>query len=164
MKTFVKEIAATALLIAISVPAIAADDEHHHLNHIAFLVGAAQEVHEDGNREKGGVIGIAYDRRLSDSWSLAFSLEQEAFGERTQRHGLFFAGASYNITHPWTVFGGPGVESRERGEPDHALFRMGTGYHFKLGRRFSLSPELYIDLVSGGSRVYVFALALGYDF
>jgi hypothetical protein len=129
--------AVIVFMVCIAVPTFAAEDEHHHLNHLAVLVGSPQEVQSDGERVSGGMLGLAYERRLSDRWSFALAYEQEAFGDRTQRQTVIFAGASYNINNHWTVFGGPGGEGRKLGDRDHFLFRVGTGYQFSLGRRFS---------------------------
>ena len=157
-------LAAFLLVLGATSPAAAADDgAHHHANHIAILVGAAHEV-EDGDRTSGGVLGIVYERKLSDHWYFATAWEQEAFGDKTNRHTVVFAGAAYGITDRWSVYGGPGVEGKERGELDHFLVRLGTGYNFPLSDRFSLKPEFTIDFVEGGTQVYVFALALGYGF
>jgi hypothetical protein len=157
-------VAVTVFIICISARAVAAEDEHQHPNHLAVLVGNPQEVHADGERVSGGMLGVAYERRFSDRWSLALAYEQEAFGDRTERRTVIFAGASYNLNDHWKVFGGPGGEGRKLGERGHFLFRVGTGYHFSLGRGFSLSPEFSIDIVEGGNKVYLFALALGYGF
>jgi opacity protein-like surface antigen len=152
----------SVLFLIAGAPATAAEDGHHP-NHIAFLVGNPQEV-KDGERTSGGMLGIAYERRLSERWLFTAAWEQEAFGDKTQRHTVVFAGAGYDITDHWRVFGGPGAEGRKLGERDHFLMRVGTGYHFGLRGNWTLTPELSIDFVEGGNRVYVFALALGYGF
>lgn len=151
------------LLTSVSLPAHASGDDSHHLNHLALLVGNPQEV-KDGERTSGGMLGLAYERQLSDRWSFAAAWEQEAFDDKTKRHTVIFAGASYEITDRWSVFGGPGGEGRNLGERDHFLVRLGTGYSFHLKSNFSLVPELSIDFVDDGTRVYVFALALGFGF
>ena len=156
-----------ALVLIVSAPVLAADDggQHKaHLNHVAILLGTASEKQKDGHRESGGMIGIAYERRVAEKWSFAAAYEEEAFGDKTQRHSIVFVGARYELNDRWSVFGGPGVEFRKLGEREHALLRVGAAYGFDLGRGFSLSPELSIDIVAGGTRVYVFALALGYGF
>lgn len=140
-----------------------AAENGHHPNQIFFLAGNPQEV-KDGERTSGGMLGIAYERRLSDRWNFMAAWEQEAFGDRTKRQMVIFAGAAYGITDHWAVFGGPGVEGRKLGERDYFLFRLGTGYEFALKGSLSLTPELSIDFVDDGTRVYVFALALGYGF
>jgi hypothetical protein len=50
------------------------------------------------------------------------------------------------------------------GDLDKAMLRVGTGYQFSLGGHWTLAPEVQVDFVSGGAKVYVFALALGYGF
>jgi hypothetical protein len=146
-----------------SSPAIAAEDEHHHDHHIAFLVGNPQEV-KDGERVSGGMLGVAYERRVSERRNFAAAYEHEAFGDRTQRQAIIFVGASYKLTDKRSIFAGPGAEGRKPRQHDHFLIRFGTGYHFNLGKGFSLAPESSVDFVEGGTRVYVFALALDYGF
>ena len=160
----VKRCAAALVLTVLAPSALAAGDgAHHHKNHIALILGAAQEV-EEGDTSSGGVLGVAYERKLSDQWYFAAAWEQEAFGDKANRHTVVFAGALYGITDRWSVYGGPGLEGKERGELDHFVVRVGTGYTFPLSDRFSLKPEFTIDFVEGGTQVYVFALALGYGF
>ena len=151
------------LLLSTAGITLAAGDDGHHANHVALLVGNPQEV-KDGERTSGGMLGIAYERALSDRWSFMAAWEQEAFGDKTKRHTVIFAGAAYSISNHWSVFSGPGGEGRNLGERDHFLFRLGTGYEFALKGGFSLAPEFSIDFVDDGTRVYVFALALGYGF
>jgi len=145
----------------------AAEDDSHHeaLNHVAALVGHAEEETADGHHEDGKVWGFYYLRTISEKWSLGVSFEQEGFGDNSQqRHGIVAIPVSYHINDKWRVFAAPGLEFRERGTPDEPMIRIGTGYAFSLGGHFSLTPEAQVDFIRGGTKVYVFALALGYGF
>jgi len=62
------------------------------------------------------------------------------------------------------LIAGGGVEFREQGDPDKALFRLGAGYSFALGERLTLTPEAVVDFIAGGTTVYVIAMSLGYGF
>lgn len=160
---FLQLLFALTILLGATEATCAEDDHGHHKNHVALLVGNPQEV-KDGERTSGGMLGLAYERRLNDRWNFIAAWEQEAFGDRTARHAIIFAGATYGITDNWLVFGGPGAEGRKLGERDHFLVRVGTTYKIHLKGGFSLAPELSIDFVDDGTRVYVFAIALGYGF
>jgi hypothetical protein len=161
----------TSVVVAISLLlcfqfAKAAEDEEHHaaLNHIALIAGIAYEEQADGHREDGYAMGIEYARYMSEHWRLGASFEMETFGNNQKRHGVLAVPISYFVNHRWRIFGAPGIEYRERGEPDKAMFRLGTGYEFFLGQHWILSPEAQVDFIAGGTTVYVVALALGYGF
>jgi hypothetical protein len=144
-----------------------AEDGEHHLphNHIAVIVGRAVEETADGHHENGNLWGIGYVRQFHERWGWGVAFEQEGFGENDlQRHGILAVPVSYFVNSRWRVSAGPGIEFREPGDPDKALFRVGTGYEFALGKNFAISPEVQVDFISGGTNVYVFALALGYGF
>jgi hypothetical protein len=159
-------IAFVSMLVACFNVTYAADDEGHHVapNHIALIAGVAFEEQADGHRENGNVVGIEYIRHMNERWRLGASFELEAFGDNHKRHGVLAFPVSYFVNHRWRLFGAPGIEFREQGEPDKVMFRLGTGYEFLLGEHWSLSPEAQIDFIAGGTNVYVFALALGYGF
>jgi hypothetical protein len=145
----------------------AAEDSGHHLphNHIALIVGHAEEEQADGHHEDGKLFGIDYIRQFHEHWAWGLTLEQEGFGDNDQaRHGILAVPVSFFVNDRWRVFAAPGIEFREKGERDKALFRLGTGYSFSLGKHLSLAPEVQIDFIEGGTKVFVFALALGYGF
>ena len=142
----------------------AAGDEHHHTNHAGVLVARLTEHGGDGAGEEGGAIGFVYERRLAPRWSFAVSLEKEAFSDRTRRQSVVYAGAVYNMTDRWVLFGGPGLEGRKLGEREHALLRFGTGYHIPIGGSFVLAPEITSDFIEGGSQVYAAGVVLLWGF
>lgn len=153
-------------LAFISNVSFAADDDGHHLphNHIALVMAAAFEEQADGHRETGNILGLEYVRQQTEHWGWGAALEMEAFGDKHDRLGVLVVPVSYFPNEHWRLLAGPGIEFHERGEKDHALFRIGAGYEFKLGEHFTLSPEAVIDFVEGGTTVYVLGFALGYGF
>ena len=145
----------------------ASEDGGHHLphNHIAFIVGRGYEETTDGHHEDGSLLGIVYARQSREHWGWGLTFEHVASRENNQkRHGVFSIPFSYFVNDRWRLFAGPGIEFRERGGPDKALLRFGTGYEFDIGKHFTLAPEAAVDFVAGGTKVYVIALSLGYGF
>ena len=153
-------------LAFISNDSFASEDGGHHLphNHIALTVGNLYEEQADGHRERGHVLGLAYVRQQTEHWGWGVAAEMEAFGDGNDRLGVLVVPVSYFINDRWRLLAGPGLEFREPGEKEHAVFRIGTGYEFKLGEHFTLAPEAVIDFVEGGTTVYVLGFALGYGF
>ena len=145
---------------------LAAEEEHLPHNHIALLIGQAEEESPDGHHVSGRMFGVDYIRKFHEHWAWGVGFERESFVESNEqeRHGVLAVGASYFVNERWRVFAGPGIEFRDPGEPDKAMFRIGTGYEFELSEHFKLAPEAQVDFIAGGTRVYVFALALGYGF
>jgi hypothetical protein len=157
----------TAITLVLANQAVSAsDDDGHHLphNHIAVVAAAAFEEQADGHRERGNVLGLAYVRQVTEHWGWGAAIEMEVFGDSNDRLGVLVLPVSYFPNDRWRLLAGPGVEFRERGEREHALLRVGAGYEFELGERFTLSPEVVVDFVAGGTTVYVLGLALGYGF
>jgi len=144
-----------------------AEEGEHHLphDHISIVVGKAYEETADGHHEDGHLFGIAYGRQFSEHWGWGASFEMEAFGENDQeRLGVLSVFGSYYPIEHVRLIAGAGVELREKGDPDKALFRLGAGYEFALGERVILSPEAVVDFVAGGTKVFVVALSLAYVF
>jgi hypothetical protein len=158
---------ALVLSAGYSTVGLAGDDAEHHLphNHIAFIVGHAEEEQADGHHESGKLWGVDYVRQFHEHWAWGLTFEQEGFGDSDQsRQGIFAVPVSYFVNDRWRVFAAPGIEFHGRGDPDKVLLRIGTGYEFALGKHFTISPEAQIDFIAGGTKVYVFALAVGYGF
>jgi hypothetical protein len=157
----------TSIILALASQDIfASDDDGHHLphNHIALVAAAAFEEKADGHRERGNVLGLEYIRQVTEHWGWGAAIEMEAFGDHHERLGVLVLPVSYFLNVRWRLLAGPGVEFHERGEREHALLRVGAGYEFKLGERFTLSPEAVVDFVDGGTTVYVLGFSLGYGF
>ena len=145
---------------------LAAEDGGHHLphNHIALTVAAVYEEQADGHHQRGSMLGLAYVRQQSEHWGWGVALEMEAFGDNNDRVGVLVVPVSYFLNERWRLLAGPGIEFTEPGEKEHAVFRIGAGYEFKLGEHFTLAPEAVVDFVAGGTTVYVLGFALGYGF
>jgi hypothetical protein len=156
-------LAATAVF---SGATLAEDESGHHLphNHIALIAGIAYEETDDGHHEDGHLVGVDYIRQFSEHWGWGVGFESEVFDNSQERTGVLAAPIIYFPSGHWRLFAGPGIEFRGRGDPDKAMFRVGIGYEFALGKHFALAPEAKVDFVAGGTKVYVIALALGYGF
>jgi hypothetical protein len=145
---------------------LAAEDTELHLphHHLAVIVGHAQEEQEDGHHESGTVLGLDYIYRFHEHWGVGAAFEVESFGNNHDRHGILAVPVSFFPSHHWRLFAAPGMEFSEPWEAEKAMFRLGVGYEFELGKRLTLSPEVQVDFVEGGSKVYVLALAFGFGF
>ena len=135
-----------------------------HNNHLAFIVGHAEEEQSDGHHESGNLLGFEYARKTSEHWRWGLVAEAAAFGSDHDRQGILAFPVSYFPNPNWRLFAAPGIEFREPGDPEHFMFRVGGGYEFRLGNRLVVSPEVEVDFVAGGTRVFVFALAFGFGF
>ena len=143
-----------------------AEQSDHHLphNHIALFAGVAFEEQNDGHHEQGNIVGFEYVRQVHENWGWGVAAEIEVLGDENHRLGILVVPISYLPNDRWRLFGGPGLEFRDRGEPEHLVIRIGAGYEFELSEHFTLSPEAVIDFVEGGTTVYVLGFALGYGF
>jgi hypothetical protein len=47
---------------------------------------------------------------------------------------------------------------------DKWALRLGVGYIFHVSERWSLSPEIFLDLIETGENTWIAGLALGYGF
>lgn len=155
------------LIVATWAPVtVAAEDSEQHLphHHIGFIVGHAEEEQADGHHESGNVLGVEYIRQFHENWGWGVAFEVESFGDNHKRNGILAIPVSYFPGGAWRLFAAPGIEYREKGDPDKAIFRLGAGYEFELPRHFTLSPEAQVDFIAGGTNVYVIALTIGYGF
>jgi hypothetical protein len=152
------------ILWIVSAGALAAEEGHHPPNHIALLIGHAEEEKSDGHHESGSMVGVEYFREIHPKWRLGVAFEQETFGDNHDRAGVLALPVSYFLTRQLRLFAAPGIEFRDKGEPDKFMFRVGLGYQFDLTKRISIAPEAQVDFIAGGTQVYVFALALGFGF
>ncbi len=150
----------------LAAPYALADETAGHgaKNHLAFIIGHAEEEQSDGHHESGSVLGIDYIRHLNHRWGLGATFEVETFGNNHKRHGILAVPVSFFPGGNWRLFAAPGVEFSEPWKPEKGILRLGAGYEFHLGERFSLAPEAQVDFVEGGTTVYVFALAFGIAF
>ena len=104
-------------------------------------------------------IGLGYEYRINRLWGVG--VMGEAAGHVID---AFIVGVPV-LVYPyggWFVLAAPGVEFGS-GETS-VMVRLGTGYDFKLGKRFSLAPEFDVDLNRNNGTKYVFRLSLSWAF
>ncbi|MCP5002792.1 MAG: hypothetical protein GY941_02405 [Planctomycetes bacterium] len=107
-------------------------------NHIAFVFGVAHEE----RRENGGIVGIEYERRLSQSFGIG-ALAEHTFGDLD--FWVYAIPFGYHIDR-WKVYVAPGIEDGHLGT--EFMIRVGGEYAFEVGS-WDISPTLDIDFVDG---------------
>jgi len=133
----------------------AGQDSTHppHKNVASFFAGVTHE----GRRENGAALGVAYERLLSESFSIG-AFAEHTFGEA--EFTVYAVPFSYRIDR-WRLFIAPGVEdSGEHGT--ESLVRLAAEYAFEAGS-WEISPEFAVDFV-GGDKVFVLGLVFGKGF
>ncbi len=139
----------------LSVPAFAAETEHHedfHPNFLALFIGVTSEE----RRESGLALGIEYEYRLNRSFGIGV-LAEHTFGDvDTTVYAMPFA---YH-TGRWKVYIAPGIEDGDLG--NESLWRTGVEYAFEIGR-WEVSPQLDIDFVDGDT-AFVLGVTIGKGF
>ncbi len=105
-------------------------------NHIAFILGAAHEA----RRENGGIIGVEYERRLSQSFGIG-ALAEHTFGDLD--FWIYAIPFGYHIDR-WKLYVAPGIEDGHLGT--ELLIRVGGEYSFEVGS-WEFSPTVDIDFV-----------------
>jgi hypothetical protein len=123
-----------------------------HPNMAAFFVGVTSE----DRREKGGALGVAYERRLNESFGVGALAEYTA----GDLDFLVFAVPFVYHTGPWKLYVAPGVESSDHGE--EFMFRLAGEYGFEVAS-WEISPQLAVDLVDG-DQVFVLGVVFGKGF
>lgn len=159
-------------------------EEEYHANHIALFLGSSTTTEEvpEGSSATSFTLGADYERRLSGLIGLGL-LVDFAIGdfERTALLGvpLFVhpVGGLRLVAAPAVEFASEAEsespdmngeaaqeESSERESETGFAFRLGVGYEFELGERWSLAPEFNTDFISGKSATLVYGLSLGLGF
>ena len=142
-------------------------EKKEHRNSIELFLGAVTETDENAT---GPAIGIEYQRHLSDRWSLGVEALELSTND-VSRDWVVVVPAYYRLVGGFGVKAGVGLEgSKSKPEGSSAseaetqfLVRFGAGWELELGRRFSLTPEINVDLVGGAvSLVYGVSLGLGF--
>lgn len=160
-----------AILLCCLAPAVAAQEadgeEREHRNSVELFVGAVTETEESAT---GPGFGIEYQRHLSQRWWLgveAIELSTNDVG----RSWLVVVPVYFTLVKGLGIKAGPGLEGSEEkpedggeGEPTTEFaMRFGAGWEFELGKRFTLTPELNMDVI-GGSVTWVYGVSLGLGF
>ncbi len=151
----------------------------HHANHMAVFVGATTENVEDGTSSSFS-LGLDYERRLS-TW-IGLAIGGELVFEGDEREGLLGVLLNFHATRGLILGFGPGVEFAKERPEEHegdasagsaeesseseteAVFRAGGLYEFEVGRRYTVAPTFYVDMISGKRPVYVWGLSVGLGF
>lgn len=136
-------------------------------NEVELFVGGVTETEESAT---GFGIGLEYNRRLSARWSLGVEAV-EISATDVSRNWLFVFPLYFHVTDAFGLKVGPGVEGSkeepENGEESETktqfVVRFGAGYEFELGERFTLTPEVNIDLIDGNA-TWVYGVSFGYQF
>lgn len=159
------------VILAVAAPLAAEETRHdenhaeHKKNHIAFVSGLAQEQKPfSGGDHRGLVVGFEYIRLFKPDWGVGATFEYVSFDGAQTREAILAAPLSYFPADGWRLLVAPGVEFRERGDPEEIMLRLGVGYEFVFPNHMTLAPEAQLDLMPGGERVFVLALALGFGF
>jgi len=154
---------------ASTVTARAEDHEEREFkNTVELFLGA---VSETDPTETGAALGIEYNRRLSRLWSIG--IEGAEFSTTdTRRDWVLLVPVYLHPAGGLSLKVAPGVEHGtvvrdEGGEPEDEgrefLFRIGVGWEFEIGRRWSATPEVNLDFVDG-RRTWVYGVSLGVRF
>ena len=141
-----------------------AQEEVEYKNVIELFVGAVTETEESAT---GPGVGLEYQRRLTRKWSVGVQ-GAEVSTTSVERGWLAVVTAIVKPVGGLALKTGPGFErseetSEETGEKESKTefaWRFGAAWEFELGRRYTLSPELNLDLVDGSS-VWVYGLSFG---
>lgn len=156
-------ITALLALTLLTGPAVASESESHESGHhaiphswIAFSIGYALE-RKRAKDEEAGAIGVEYGYRFSEKWGVGAVVE--ALGSDTIRDASVVVPLSFHPYAGWRLFSGPGVEFGEK--HNDWMLRIGGGYEFELGNRWTLAPEVVYDVIESGKRTYILGLALG---
>jgi hypothetical protein len=142
-------------------------EERARPNAVELFVGGVTETEESAS---GFGIGIEYNRRLSRRWSVGVEAIELSTTDVT-RNWLVVFPVYFHVTEGLGVKAGPGLEgSKEESEEgadsesttEFAL-RLGAGYEFELGERFTITPEINADLI-GGNVTWVYGVSFGLKF
>jgi hypothetical protein len=166
---------AVVAVLLLVLPAAAADESHgtgseaehassrhHDFRHeLALFAGGTDEQGHDTEL----TLGLEYAYELSPKIALGPLLEHVG-GEL--RNTILAVPLHWKPAGGLILLAGPGVEYHEgrgRGDEDdtHFLFRLGVGYNFHLGERYSVLPSVNLDLVDG-EEVWVWGASFGVMF
>ena len=158
------------LLCLFAAPLVAqeADAEKvEYKNSVELFVGGVTETDESAT---GPGVGLEYNRRLSSRWSIGVEAIELSTND-VSRSWLVVVPAYFHLTDGLSLKAGPGLEGskdkpEDGGESESTtefVVRLGAGYEFELGRRFTVSPEVNADLI-GGNVTWVYGLSFGLGF
>jgi len=129
-----------------------AGGEPERRNEIALLLGGTYQ-----EEENYFTIGLEYQRTFSDRLDVAVAVEHLSGKDSW----VYVFLAKFRVYKGIKLLAGPGFE-REHGENDF-LFRIGGGYGFEFGERYSFVPSLELDFI-GRDTALVYGATLGVGF
>ena len=158
------------LLCLFAAPLMAQESDEEKVeykNEVELFVGGVTETDESAT---GPGVGLEYNRRLSSRWSIGVEAIELSTND-VSRSWLVVVPVYFHLTEGLGVKAGPGLEgSKDRpedgGESESTTkfaVRLGAGYEFELGRRFTVTPEVNADLI-GGNVTWVYGLSFGLGF
>jgi opacity protein-like surface antigen len=140
-------------------------DEAEYRSSFELFVGGVTETEESAS---GFGVGVEYNYRLSSRWSIGVEAIEISTTD-VSRDWLVVFPVYFHITESFGVKAGPGLEGSleksEDGSESKTQFalRLGAGYEFELGERFTITPEINADLI-GGNVTWVYGLSFGLRF
>jgi hypothetical protein len=148
--------AAVLFLLLLSTPSAAdAPGEHTGQFPAHFLGVFVGDTFED--RRDGVTLGLEYEYRASERFGVGF-IAEHVYGDLDVN--VFVVPFALH-RGPWKLYTGPGLETGHHG--DKALFRVGMEYGFHLNR-FEISPQVDVDFVEGGERLFVVGVVFATSF
>ena len=146
------------LLLPVWLEPAKAEDGHgdhgeFHRHHIGLFLGNTQEDHKDGI-----TVAADYEYRLTKQVGLG-GIAEYIGGDFD---AMVFAGLFY--VHPYKglrLVLGPGLETG--GSETKYFFRAGVGYRFHVGKGWSITPEVNVDLFERDD-AFVYGLSIGRAF
>jgi hypothetical protein len=140
--------------------------EQEHRNAVELFIGGVTETDESAT---GLGVGLGYVRHLSTMWGLGVSGELSSTD--VSRDWVIIIPAYFYPTGGLVLWAGPVIEGSEDvpedgGDSERSTtlgVRLGTAWEFEVGERFTLSPEVNLDLIDG-SVTWVYGLSFGVGF
>ncbi|MBK5097451.1 MAG: outer membrane beta-barrel protein [Gemmatimonadetes bacterium] len=163
-------IALFLLLCLCAAPLAAQESEEaevEYKNEVEMFVGGVTETEESAS---GFGIGLEYNRRLSSRWRIGVEAIEISTTD-VSRSWLVVIPVYFLVTEGLGIKAGPGLEGskdkpEDGGESESTTefaLRLGAGYEFELGSRFTISPEVNADLI-GGNVTWVYGVSFGFLF
>lgn len=143
-----------------------AEESEEYSNAVDVLLGATTETDPTLT---AFTIGLGYLRRLSPFWTVGVAGEFAT--SSVLREWLIFANVYIRPAGGLVLGTGPGIEGAlekasedEEGEQTSDFaWRFFVGWEFEVGSRYTISPEVNLDLI-GGEVAWVYGVAFGVQF
>ena len=169
MKSHILGCGAALLLIGLAAPLHGQEsdgEEEERLNAVEVFLGGVTETDDWAT---GFGAGLGYVRHLSTMWGLGVAGELSTTD--VERAWLVNVPLYFYPAGGLGLKAGPVIEGSkeapedgEEGETKTEFgVRFGAAWEFEIGERFTLSPEVNLDLV-GGSVTWVYGLTFGLGF